>query len=343
MNKNEVFIIENDVGSENGVISVNIDDIPKIVSESIEYISKLEKEVENSEVSAQKAMKYVNSQMTRYEETGKWIFKHRSGNTKEIIEDTQEAIEQLAEAQQVSTVALRRSFDFQKQLAETSKYLFQLGCANIVVNRTAVQAIEKKLNGATNEEISELAYQEMENVILQLKNQEDILIRQENLTTQVIENTDRLDKVEVIDKNQTEKIEALGKENREQNKKLLDITSSLSEKDRIDAVQTQRLEELSALLDNKGSIDQKQEEAISGLKSELKEKSLLDNDQSKRIENNEKSIQIIHDFIKQKDILDKKQSAEIMQIKKGSNLLSIIAIIISSVSLVCNIVLYFLK
>ena len=151
----------------------------------------------------------------------------------------------------------------------------------------------------------------------------------ENLADKISENENRLNEKDNLDSEQSADIAA--------NRKRLD------EKDYIDAVQTQRLEELSALLDNKGSIDQKQEEAISGLKSELKEKSLLDNDQSKRIENNEKSIQIIHDFIKQKDILDKKQSAEIMQIKKGSNLLSIIAIIISSVSLVCNIVIHFLK
>ena len=137
MKENELIKVENEIGTDKGIISVNIDNIPRIVADKIEYISKLEKEVANSEASAKKAMNYVNSQMTRYEEKGKWIFKHRSGNTKDIIEDTQEAIDQLAEAQQVSTVALRRSFEFQKQLADTAKYLFELGCANITVNRTA--------------------------------------------------------------------------------------------------------------------------------------------------------------------------------------------------------------
>ena len=268
-NKNEIIKIENELGTDNGIVSVNIDNIPKIVSERIEYISKLEKEVTNSEASAKKAMNYVNSQMSRYEEKGKWIFKHRSGNTKDIIEDTQEAIDQLAEAQQVSTVALRRSFEFQKQLADTSKYLFELGCANIAVNRTAVQAIEKKLNGASKEEISELAYQEMQNVVLQLKNQEDILSKQEKLTTQVIENTNRLDEKDIVDKNQTDQIVALGKENSEQNKKISSINKELSDKQRIDAEQSQRLEELGALLENKDLIDQKQEAAITANSAEI--------------------------------------------------------------------------
>lgn len=303
MNENEVTI---KIGDD--VITVNVDKVPEIITTQIDTISVLEKKIKACDDSAKKAMDYVSDQMTRYEDKGKGIFKHRAGNTKDIIGDTQKAIESLAEAQHVTVDALRQSFEFQRKLAEVSKYLFNLGCVNLTINRIAVRTIEAKLNGASQEDISELAKQEMLAVVKQLKDQEDLLKKQEYLNAKVKSNFERL-----------------------------------NEKDYIDAVQTQRLEELSALLDNKGSIDQKQEEAISGLKSELKEKSLLDNDQSKRIENNEKSIQIIHDFIKQKDILDKKQSAEIMQIKKGSNLLSIIAIIISSVSLVCNIVIHFLK
>ena len=303
MNENEVTIKNGD-----DVITVNVDKLPEIITTQIDTISVLEKKIKACDDSANNAMNYVSEKMHRYEDKGKWIFKHRSGNSKDVIADTQTAIDNLAKAQHVTVDALRQSFEFQRKLAEVSKYLFELGCANITVNRITVKAIEAKLKGASKKDISELARQEMLAVVKQLKEQEDILKKQEDLNAKVKSNFERL-----------------------------------NEKDRIDAQQSQRLEELSALLGNKDSIDKRQEEAISGLKSELKEKSLLDNDQSKRIENNEKSIQIIHDFIKQKDILDKKQSAEIKQIKKGSNLLSIIAIIISSVSLVCNIVLYFLK
>lgn len=283
-------------------------DLVEVISSQIDALKKFEAEILKSESSAQKAMDFVSNHMACYEEKGKWIFKHKSGNTKDIVEDTQSAITELANAQQVTVKALTVSFEFQKKLSKATKYLFNLGCASIAANRTVVRELECTLKNKGQEELSELARQELQNVIKELKAQEDIQKKQEDLNAKVKKNISRL-----------------------------------NEKDYIDAVQTQRLEELSSLLDNKGSIDQKQEEAISGLKSELKEKSLLDNDQSKRIENNEKSIQIIHDFIKQKDILDKKQSAEIKQIKNGANLLSIIAIIISSVSLVCNIVIHFLK
>lgn len=306
-----------EIESENGIISVNTENIPDIVAGRIEEITSIEKEVNNSEASAKKAMEYVNSQMTRYEEKGKWIFKHRSGNTKDIVEDTQEAIEQLASAQQVSVKALKKSFEFQKKLAETSKYLFELGCANITVNRVAVRAIEAKLNGASKEEISELARQEMLAVVRQLKEQEDILKKQEFLTSKVKENVSRLDEKDALDKEQSDKISSLSNENKEQNKKLDKIHNTLSEKERIDAEQSQRLEELGALLDNKDLVDKKQEEAIS---------------------KNSEAIKVLFDYTKQKDILDKEQSEEIEVLKKSSQRkLCIFAISISIVAIICSI------
>ena len=306
-----------EIESENGVISVNTDNIPDIVAGRIEDISALEKEVENSESSAKAAMEYVGTQMTRYEEKGVWIFRHRAGKTKDIVEDTQEAVERLASAQQVSVNALKKSFEFQKKLAETSKYLFELGCANITVNRIAVRAIEAKLNGASKGEISELARQEMMAVVRQLKEQEDILKKQEFLTSKVKENVSRLDEKDALDKEQSDKISSLSNENKEQNKKLDKIHNTLSEIERIDAEQSQRLEELGALLDNKALVDKKQEEAIS---------------------KNSEAIKVLFDYTKQKDILDKEQSEEIEVLKKSSQRkLGILAISISIVAIICSI------
>ena len=306
-----------EIESENGVISFNTDNIPDIVAGRIEDISALEKEVENSESSAKAAMEYVGTQMTRYEEKGVWIFRHRAGNTKDIVEDTQEAVERLASAQQVSVSALKKSFEFQKKLAETSKYLFELGCANITVNRIAVRAIEAKLNGASKGEISELARQEMMAVVRQLKEQEDILKKQEFLTSKVKENVSRLDEKDALDKEQSDKISSLSNENKEQNKKLDKIHNTLSEKERIDAEQSQRLEELGALLDNKDLVDKKQEETIS---------------------KNSEAIKVLFDYTKQKDILDREQSEEIEVLKKSSQRkLGILAISISIVAIICSI------
>ena len=306
-----------EIESENGVISVNTDNIPDIVAGRIEDISALEKEVENSESSAKAVMEYVGTQMTRYKKKGFWIFRHRAGNAKDIVEDTQKAVGRLASAQQVSVNTLKKLFEFQKELAETSKYLFELGCANITVNRIAVRAIEAKLNGASKGEISELARQEMMAVVRQLKEQEDILKKQEFLTSKVKEIVSRLDEKDALDKEQSDKISSLSNENKEQNKKLDKIHNTLSEKERIDAEQSQRLEELGALLDNKDLVDKKQEEAIS---------------------KNSEAIKVLFDYTKQKDILDKEQSEEIEVLKKSSQRkLGILAISISIVAIICSI------
>ena len=57
--------------------------------------------------------------------------KWKSGDTKENIEGTQSAVSALAEAQKASADAQDLSFKFQKELADTSEYLFYLGCYNI--------------------------------------------------------------------------------------------------------------------------------------------------------------------------------------------------------------------
>lgn len=313
-----------EIESENGVISVNTDNIPDIVAGRIEDISALEKEVENSESSAKAAMEYVGTQMTRYEEKGKWIFKHRSGNAKDIIEDTQEAVEKLANAQQVSVKALKKSFEFQKKLAETSKYLFDLGCANIAVNRIAVRAIELKLSGASKETLSDLAKQEMMSVVKQLKEQEDILKKQEFLNSKVKEHAMRLDGKDDVDKLQSEKIEKLDAAHKHHHNKITKVFDTLSAKDRIDAEQTHRLEELMSHLKTKDLIDKKHESSIT--------------ENRDLIQKNTETIKILIEYTKQKDILDKEQSYEITDLKNSSQRkLSILAIVISSFSFICSI------
>lgn len=252
---NDVF----DVFPEDVANSIDVGDVPEIISSSIDNISKLERQVRNAEESASKAMDYVSDQMTRYEEKGSWIFKRRSGNTKDIIEDTQEAVENLAAAQQVSVSALTKSFEFQKKLAETSRYLFQLGCANVAINRIAVRAIELKLSGASKSKLSELARQEMLSVVKQLKEQEDILKKQEALTGKVKEHGSRLDEKDSLDTEQTRKIELLDSNYKLNKTKISEISEAIDLKDKIDSGQDQRIEEIFRILNSHDSLLKKQE------------------------------------------------------------------------------------
>ena len=265
MRKNK--IVKNE--SSKDIVSVNIDNIPDIVAGRIENISKLEEEVKKSENSANDAMKFVNNEMERYR---KVLFDIRVGNTKDIIEDIQEAINKLVFAQQTNVNAMKKSFDFQKKLAETSQYLFELGCANITVNRIAVRAIEAKMNGAGEAEISELAKQEMLAVVKQLKAQEDILKKQEFLTAKVKENSSLLKEKDFLDKEQTEKIDSLNKENKKQNKQISNIYNILSEKEQVNTEQSQKIQKLEILFKKNDSIDKKYTEEITKIKKKISRK-----------------------------------------------------------------------
>ena len=95
---------------------------------------------------------------------------------------------------------------------------------------------------------------------------------------------------DILDKEQSAKIDLLTNENKEQNRKLSNIHASLTRKEQIDVEQSQRLEEIKKLLDSKGLLDQRQEESIN---------------------KNTEAIKVLFEYTKQKDIFDKEQSEKI--------------------------------
>ncbi|RRS04064.1 hypothetical protein EIP75_11795 [Aquabacterium soli] len=109
---------------------------------------------------------------------GRGIF---TDHKRAAIEGLQKAGEKLAEAVQSGAKAQKTAFDFQTRLAEITKYLFSLGVGNVAANRVVVRELEARLRGASEEELSELAHQEILAVVMQLKEQEDLLNKQEEL------------------------------------------------------------------------------------------------------------------------------------------------------------------
>jgi flagellar capping protein FliD len=100
---------------------------------------------------------------------------------KEAIEELQAAGIELAKAVQSGASAQEMAFEFQKRLVEVTKYLFSLGVSNVAVNRAVVRELEARLRDASEEELSVLAHQEILAVVMQLKEQEDLLNKQEEL------------------------------------------------------------------------------------------------------------------------------------------------------------------
>lgn len=243
---------------KNNASEISIEGYPKIISSQIESISELEKSIEDSDSTAKNAIAYVFG-MSRYEEKGKGIFKHKSGNTKEIIDDTQNAVEKLAKAQQVSVEALRKSFEFQKKLSDVIKYIFELGCANIAMNETTIRVVEAELSGASRKQISTLCKQEMKSVIKRLKNQRDILKRQEDLNGKVKKNYERLNEKDVIDE--------------EHSNQIRDLNDKLLTKNELDIKQTNDIQDiketLSRMVETNSSKSMEFEKKFEDLKNQL--------------------------------------------------------------------------
>lgn len=311
-------MVENSLGIQNDVTEkdmsnnqLNLIDVPEKVSEEnlseiigdqVNNIKVLDKQIQNALKNAGDAKDAAKKAANM--SAGFW---HR----KDAIEGLQSVVVKIGKATEDNANSQKQLFDCLQKMAQVEKIILQIGCMSIAMNRTTVRELELKLKGASKEKLSELAKKELESVIRQIRQQQDILEKQDRIENNVKtlheeaqNQKNRLDKKDSLDLEQTENIQ--------KNKKRLD------EKDIIDAEQTRRLEELGTLLNNKDLVDQKQEEAIT---------------------KNAEAIKVLFEYTKQKDILDKEQSEEIEKIKKSSSKkITIIAIIISSLALISSIV-----
>lgn len=165
------------------VISINESQVPVIVQEQFELLQKYKNNVDAAIQKAEQAQS--SAQIAKDKPAG--IF-HRT----EAIESLQSATSDLAEAQVSSAQAQEVSFQYQQKLGEISKYLLGLGVTNLAMNRSVVRELELKLQGASKEELDELARGEILGVIRQLKAQEDIMKKQSALSETVKEHEQRL-------------------------------------------------------------------------------------------------------------------------------------------------------
>lgn len=151
--------------------------LPELIQGQISKLNELDASVKAALDAAVQAEK--RAEVAGKRSAGRALFTDKK---KEAIEELQSAGIELAGAVQLGAKAQKISFEFQTRLAEIAKYLFTLGVSNIAANRTVVRELEKRLSGASEEELSELAHQEVISVIQQLKEQEDLLRKQEQMT-----------------------------------------------------------------------------------------------------------------------------------------------------------------
>ena len=198
------------------VNSINENQMPSIIGSQFKDLIDLEKNVQEAvNMAAQAKQKATNAQVSA------GLFKKKAA-----IELLQDATKGLAEAQITAADAQKISFEYQSRLTEITKFLFGLGVSNLAMNRSVVRELELKLKGASDEEISDLAKNELRNVIMQLKAQEDILKKQTELTGKVKEHQGQ---IKELDK----QIDNLEEQDQKQNEKIAENADTLEEHEKV--------------------------------------------------------------------------------------------------------------
>ena len=178
--------MENNLHQQN----ISIEQLPTIIGDTYKNITEVDRKISNAVSKAEDAKALAD--IASKKEAG-WSF--LGGDKKEAIEALQSAAISQANALSDSVDANKQLFENQKKMSDALRYLFGLGVANMAANRTVVRELELKLQNASKEELSELARQEITNVILQLRAQEDMQYKLENHNRILREHKGEIDKI----------------------------------------------------------------------------------------------------------------------------------------------------
>lgn len=301
---------------ENGyseLTAVDVSKLPSLITEQINSLGALEAKVNNALSKAEEAR---NAAERANSKSIGWFNK----GTKDAVYSLQSATKDLADAQYLSADTQKVILQYQAKLAEISKYLFALGVYNIAANRMVVRELELKLkNGSLSKgKVSELAQQEILNVIKQLKAQEDIMLKQEKMTDKIKEHQKLINQQQTIleynkkvDSEHEKLIEQLKSYDDKQDELINKLMSEDDEQDKLLEKHSQTDEKHEKLISELMSSDDKQDELINKMMS-------VDNEQDKLLEKHsqtdEKHEELINKLMssddKQDELINKMMSVD---------------------------------
>lgn len=162
--------------------------IPILIGNGFGRLQEIKKQVDDANAQAELASEAARNAWLK--PTGFWK------RTTPAIEALQQAVMSQSKAQVQLSKAQCLMFEQQQILANYSKFLFSLCVVNLTCARMAVKEISMRLQEASEEEISDIAKQEMAKVLEQLKQQMDILEKQERLQNKIHLLENRIDGLE---------------------------------------------------------------------------------------------------------------------------------------------------
>ena len=163
------------------------------------------------------------------------------------------------------------SFKFQKELADTSEYLFYLGCYNIAANESMIANLNEQLkSGSVNGVLlSAKVKEQFRNVVKRLVEQKDVLYRQQKIEEKAKFQDGELQKLNDELKKREEEAKDRDKKISEQSGQISELEKTLKQKDQLDEKQTCQIEKLINLLKAKDVLDEEQSKKIKALEEKV--------------------------------------------------------------------------
>ena len=159
------------------ICEVDPKEIPVAISNCFSSLMEVESKVKESCAAAKESLRKAKNASGMTINCIGW-------GTKDAVYALQAAVEAGALSQQTQQEVLDGILVFQQATAKGMKYLFQLGATGIAANRAVSKAIRDRMNEIDNgnpSEFDEYVMAELSSTLVELKRQEDILIKQEKL------------------------------------------------------------------------------------------------------------------------------------------------------------------
>lgn len=236
------------------------------VDRCIDGLTTIQKKVDNA---VRKALKAKKSSEKAKSITLHW---YKIGDKAKAIEALQDAMVDVSDVQGEQSDAIKLLLEYQKNVAAGMQLLYALGVSNIAANRTVVREVKMRLENASEEEIGEMARNELRAVMAQLKVQLDIQEKQERLA-----NAQKAVKATV--QSHEENIDRLYERESEQDRLLLERVHADKEQDAEIQRQAEKDVEHDQRIDeNRKDIDMLQK-GVEAQEKAIEERSRIDREQ----------------------------------------------------------------
>ena len=290
-------------------IVVSPEKFPEIIGKQLSALDEIErtiKELNKKAEDAKKKAEALGSSNKGFKTKVKDFFTH--GETKRQLSDTQCAQKDLAKVQELQNKVNENLLKHQTELAKCCNYLFCIGCYNIATIEAMIASLKKQLSGkSTNYRyLSDNVKEQFFNVIKRLKEQKDILRRQEQTEKRIEDQQGKFEQLRTRQQESERHFQSLH-DNRQKTQKDIILRQEQTEK---------RIEDQQGKFERLRTRQQESEShfqsLLDDLKSSLLENSKLDKQQALRIEE-------LFKLLKEKDSLDSKQSNQIDLLQKEVN------------------------